>query len=796
MSTLVSPGIAVPVTDESQYASPGSGTIPLIILATRNNKIDPTTTFSDGIARYTKPEFAGKVVTVTSQREITQFFGTAAFARSGESVIAGAETSEYGLLAAYSYLGQGSLAYVLRANIDLAELDAVATEPSGPVQFGTFWLDANDSSFGVHEWDGARWTRQSVIVETKATDVAPTATAPNGEYAIAVIKTSSNVLVRYYRRESATWVSLNNAFTDTVTYAPHYAAPASPDIGDVWIKTTRQGGGINLNVYRSNIAGVFQFVTTHGVSDTYAAVDYIPQNGLSLPTISVLQNGQLQLLLLAATAGGFEILWTAANATAPITQAFITQNIEPTGVTADGKLWFNSNALDLDILRRGSSGWVRPAVDALIYSVTAPSTRSDASALELQDIWIDLSADARAYPSLKVWTGTIWTPHSNTDQTTESGVIFTDITDQTAVGNITALISTSVNPLLYPLGMLAVNMCQSANTVRRYNASAGAWRNAAENHADGAGSFGKSAQRRIITKAMQAAVISSEELRDESLRYTIITAPNYPELYDEMITLNSDRGETAFVIVDAPMNLQPSQVVQWVQGQNAAENGEYGLVNKNTYSGVFYPSARATTMEGDSTIVPASHIILYQIGFSDSISWPWFAAAGLTRGQVQNATAVGYLNNEGEFTPVSLNQGQRDILYINKVNPIANFTDEGVIVFGNKSLHPASSALDRINVARLVAYLRERFSVIGRPFIFEQNDEPTRERVKDVYEKFLFDMIAKRGVEDFSVVCDRSNNTSLRVSRNELWVDVAIIPTKSVEFIYIPIRLVVESSQL
>ena len=97
MATLVSPGVDVTITDESAYASPGAGTIPLVVVATRQDKTDPTGTESDSIAKYTKATNAGKVVPVTSQRELTQFFGNAVF-DSAE----GAETSEYGLLAAYS----------------------------------------------------------------------------------------------------------------------------------------------------------------------------------------------------------------------------------------------------------------------------------------------------------------------------------------------------------------------------------------------------------------------------------------------------------------------------------------------------------------------------------------------------------------------------------------------------------------------------------------------------------------------------------------------------------------------
>jgi phage tail sheath protein FI len=181
---------------------------------------------------------------------------------------------------------------------------------------------------------------------------------------------------------------------------------------------------------------------------------------------------------------------------------------------------------------------------------------------------------------------------------------------------------------------------------------------------------------------------------------------------------------------------------------------------------------------------------LYQYAYNDNISYQWFAPAGLTRGVVQNASAVGYITTEEEFKAVALTQGQRDSMYSNKMNPIATYPSEGVVFWGQKSLHSTTSALDRVNVARLVAYLRERFDEISRPFLFEPNDTPTRARITSVFEGFMSDILAKRGVTDFAIVCDESNNTAARIDRNELYVDVAIAPTKSTEFIYIPIRIV------
>ena len=101
----------------------------------------------------------------------------------------------------------------------------------------------------------------------------------------------------------------------------------------------------------------------------------------------------------------------------------------------------------------------------------------------------------------------------------------------------------------------------------------------------------------------------------------------------------------------------------------------------------------------------------------------------------------------------------------------------------------SGTSLDRINVARLVAFIRGRLETIGKNFVFEPNDTTTRDEIKNAIESLMIDLVAKRGIYDYLVVCDESNNTPTRIDRNELYVDVAIEPVKAVEFIYIPVRI-------
>ena len=124
-----------------------------------------------------------------------------------------------------------------------------------------------------------------------------------------------------------------------------------------------------------------------------------------------------------------------------------------------------------------------------------------------------------------------------------------------------------------------------------------------------------------------------------------------------------------------------------------------------------------------------------------------------------------------------------------KLNPITFFSGAGIVNFGNLTRTTASSSLDRINVSRLAVYLRNQLDAIAKPFIFEPNDELTRNEIKQAVESFLLELVGQRGLHDFLVVCDDTNNTPTRIDRNELYVDIAIEPVKSVEFIYIPLRI-------
>jgi phage tail sheath protein FI len=217
---------------------------------------------------------------------------------------------------------------------------------------------------------------------------------------------------------------------------------------------------------------------------------------------------------------------------------------------------------------------------------------------------------------------------------------------------------------------------------------------------------------------------------------------------------------------------------------------EDGLIIGSAYAAVFYPSCQTNDLSGNTVVAPPSHMMVRTILRSDAVSYPWLAPAGTRRGVIDNANAIGYIDSAtGEFVQTAIGQGLRDVLYENNINPITFIPGVGITNFGNKTRQGATTALDRINVARLIVFLRGRLEEIGKLYLFEPNDQITRNEILNTTNSLMIDLIAKRAIYDYLVVCDESNNTPARIDRNELYLDVAIEPVKAVEFIYIPLRI-------
>ena len=508
--------------------------------------------------------------------------------------------------------------------------------------------------------------------------------------------------------------------------------------------------------------------------------------------------------------------------------SYEASNAAPETLTEDGTLWYNSIVDEADIMVHNGTTWVGYRTFYAGTNANGPtvSASQPTSAVE-NDLWIDTS-DLENYPAIYRYNALAkWELVDNGDQTTSAGILFADARYGTSGGTINTAPSGTIkelltndfldadapDPALYPRGMLLFNTRRSGFNVKRFvrnyvdltddNGRQGdvsmanyyphRWVLESGNQENGAGSFGRKAQRKVVIQALQAMVNSNDEIRDDESRvFNLMATPGYPELIGEMISLNYDRGLTAFILGDSPVRLQPNATAlnEWATNVNlAVEDNDRGLVSRDEYLGVFYPSGFTSDNFGNNVVVPPSHMMLRTIALSDNVSFPWFAPAGTRRGGITNASATGYLDAEGEFVSVALNEGQRDTLYAQNVNPITFITGAGLVNFGQKTRARGASSLDRINVARLVVYLRRQLNQLAKPYIFEPNDKITRDEVKQQVESLLLELVGQRALYDFLVVCDESNNTPNRIDRNELYIDIAIEPVKAVEFIYIPLRL-------
>lgn len=524
---------------------------------------------------------------------------------------------------------------------------------------------------------------------------------------------------------------------------------------------------------------------------------------------------------------------------------YVANDIAPVAAPTNDTNWFYSVVDQVDIMTNVGGVWTgyrnisyasdglpqavgTPATDpnGPIVAASAPSTQSDGTPLVYGDLWIDTS-DLENYPVIYRWQNfnseDQWVLLDNTDQTTPNGIIFQDarwapngttnaIDD--AIPSITSLLVSNYLDLdapegaLYPQGTLLFNTRRSGYNVKQYrvnyfNANSfpdqtlpqekSTWVTVSGNQTNGAPYMGRKAQRNMIVQALKSTVDTSNQIRDEETFINLMACPNYCELQPNMVALNNERGQTSYIIGDTPLRLAPTaqSILAWATNvAGATSTSEDGLVTRNTYLGLYYPSGITNDLTGAQVVIPPSHMMLRTMLYNDSVAYPWFAPAGQRRGIIDNATNIGYIDAAtGEFVVDKNRVGLRDVEYTNFINPITSFTNVGLLNYGNKNSFDSQSALDRTNVARLIAYLRERLARAVTPFLFEPNDNLTRTQVRALCQTLLADIQAKRGVYDYLVVCDESNNTPARIDRNELWIDIAIEPVKAVEFIYIPIRI-------
>ena len=270
--------------------------------------------------------------------------------------------------------------------------------------------------------------------------------------------------------------------------------------------------------------------------------------------------------------------------------------------------------------------------------------------------------------------------------------------------------------------------------------------------------------------------------------------------YDSAISLMANQDDYRFNVISVPgltMDINASQVttlVNTIQSRgdaiavidtvpyNATINTtvtEANLIN-SSYAATYWPWIQTIDPgTGQLVYVPASTLIPAVYAFNDSVSEPWFAPAGINRGGLDTVVRA-----ERKLT-----QSQRNTLYTGNINPIATFPGTGVVVYGQKTLQKKSSALDRVNVRRLLIALKSYISQVANNLVFEQNTIATRNQFLSQVNPYLESVQQRQGLYAFRVIMDDSNNTPDVIDRNQLIGQIYLQPTKTAEFIYLDFNI-------
>ena len=261
----------------------------------------------------------------------------------------------------------------------------------------------------------------------------------------------------------------------------------------------------------------------------------------------------------------------------------------------------------------------------------------------------------------------------------------------------------------------------------------------------------------------------------DEYNYNVIIAPG--------LTYGNANGKTQLVnLINNTQNRGDNIAVVDMSLYGSSVSTTTGVANTldTSYAATYWPWIQTVDpLTGDFAWVPASTMIPSVYIQNDNLSAPWFAPAGLTRGGILNAVR----------TEKKLTQTDRNNLYQNKVNPIATFPGTGVVVYGQKTLQTTASALDRVNVRRLLIALKTKISEIANTLVFEQNTIATRTSFTSQVNPYLASVQQQQGLYAFKVIMDDSNNSAETIDRNQLIGQIYLQPTKTAEFIYLDFNI-------
>ena len=929
----------ITITDDSAYSTGIDTLIPLYVFATKENKVVDEIT--NEIAIGTTKELANQVSVVTSKKDVIDKFGIPFFAKTNGTVLQGDERNEYGLYGLFDAMGTTSVAYALRADIDLSQLEAKEAEPRSKVKNGTYWLDFVNTSFGLFECNGEttkaeQWTAISPFSYYDGDAIDSTSKVPLGtrgdvgDYAV----TYQDGEFRFWEKTTSdAWTEIGTGHS--VYHSSSIKYPDNPQAKDIWVKMTPVNNGSDYKLKRYSAASDFwmdstlpivsslvdaeaaygklledgakclladatktscktyQYIKTEtGTIVTGSAtptevgassmiIKFVNDGALKSIEVSVAANTPLSdvvalinskiesanatglsaevksgsIQLVASTVSVFNISdktgetsmaqilglplgdhYPSSNSSWKLYTDMIVSVKEPTEDAEEGTLWYNDD-IKVDIMVnykgtewRGFENYYssQSEMPGIFVTSVEPETAADFS------IWINpIDED---YPVIRRKIAGIWEIVDNTDQTTPSGVVFADAryyaensgsdVDPTystnSVGKVSSNLLTSnkvdpdcPNPETYPDEILLFNTRFSTNNVKEFKKepfeglyqedgtytiggktftlntdNMKRWVSASGNAENGAGLFGRRAQRKMVTNALASAIKSNEDIRTTDYDFFFATCPGYPELDDELISLNVEKKEMFEIISDTPSRLAPNaaKIQNWATNKdNAISHGADGRVLRNAYVTRQYPPmGMASNVDGNEIAVPTSIVHMNNL----LVLPRGQIAAGLQNGLVTNVASVGYITDEDEYASVLVKDGLGEVLVSNAINPIMTRRNSGLVQWGEWTENPYTSALSDEHVIITLLRLKRDLETVIQPYFFRINTEALRNDFHKALKGILDQYISTNEIYDYTIETGAGVNTADRINRKELWAYIAIEPSKGIEQIFLPIRVV------
>lgn len=259
----------------------------------------------------------------------------------------------------------------------------------------------------------------------------------------------------------------------------------------------------------------------------------------------------------------------------------------------------------------------------------------------------------------------------------------------------------------------------------------------------------------------------------EVISIDVLIAPGWSDIsvIRAGLSLCEKRADCIF-IADCPFGMSAQEMIAWSNGVDPYQQTGFNGFD-SSYGALYWPWLRVSDSYTKRDIwLPPSGFVAAQYAYTDEVSFPWNAPAGLNRGKITTALGV-------EISPT---QGERDAVYGNRniVNPIVNFISNGIVIWGQKTMQRLPSALDRVNVRRLMNYLKRNIGIATRNFVFEQNVESTWERWKNTVEPILDNARANSGIYDYKIVMEA---TASDIENSRMPISIYVKPTKAAEFI-------------